>query len=102
MPAPKTILITGVSRGCGRALTENFIRLGHTVIGCGRSEKEITALAKQFPAPNHFSVVNVADDTQVAAWAKKVLSTHTAPDLLLNLSLIHISEPTRLGMISYA
>jgi NAD(P)-dependent dehydrogenase (short-subunit alcohol dehydrogenase family) len=78
------ILITGVSRGLGRALTEEFIRLGHTVIGCGRSEKEITQLQKQFPAPNDFSVVNVADDSQVATWAKKVLQTHAALDLLLN------------------
>jgi len=80
----KTILITGVSRGLGRALTEEFIRLGHTVIGCGRSEKEIAQLQKQFPAPNDFSVVNVADDSQVAAWAKRILSSHAAPDLLLN------------------
>jgi NAD(P)-dependent dehydrogenase (short-subunit alcohol dehydrogenase family) len=80
----KTILITGVTRGCGRALVEQFIRYGHVIIGCGRSEKEIAALAKKFPAPNHFSVVNIADDAQVAAWAKKVLSSHTAPDLLLN------------------
>jgi NAD(P)-dependent dehydrogenase (short-subunit alcohol dehydrogenase family) len=81
---PKTILITGVSRGCGRALAEEFVRLGHVITGCGRSEKDIAALQKQFPAPNHFSVVDVADDAQVAAWAKKVLATHTAPDLLLN------------------
>ncbi|HVU07123.1 MAG TPA: SDR family NAD(P)-dependent oxidoreductase [Verrucomicrobiae bacterium] len=80
----KTILITGVSRGLGRALTEEFIRLGHTVIGCGRSEKEITALQKQFPSPHDFSVVNVADDSQVSAWAKKILPSHGAPDLLLN------------------
>jgi NAD(P)-dependent dehydrogenase (short-subunit alcohol dehydrogenase family) len=64
----KTILITGVSRGLGRAMTEEFIRLGHVVIGCGRSEKEIALLQKQFPAPNDFSVVNIADDSQVAAW----------------------------------
>jgi NAD(P)-dependent dehydrogenase (short-subunit alcohol dehydrogenase family) len=80
----KTIIITGVSRGLGRALTEEFIRLGHVVIGCGRSEKEIAQLQKQFPSPNDFSVVNVADDSQVAAWAKKVLPSHAAPDLLLN------------------
>jgi len=80
----RTILITGVSRGLGRAITGEFIRLGHTVIGCGRSEKEIAALQKQFSAPNDFSVVNVADDPQVEAWAKKVLYTHAAPDLLLN------------------
>ena len=85
MPAnPKTILITGVSRGLGRALTEEFIRLGHTVIGCGRSEKEIAQLQKQFPPPNDFTAVDVSADEQVAAWAKRVLQSHAAPDLLLN------------------
>ena len=90
----QTILITGVSRGLGRALTEEFIRLGHVVIGCGRSEKEIAQLRKQFPAPNDFAVVNVADDSQVAAWAKRVLKSHAAPDLLLNnAALINRNAP---------
>jgi NAD(P)-dependent dehydrogenase (short-subunit alcohol dehydrogenase family) len=90
----KTILITGVSRGLGRALTEEFIRLGHVVIGCGRSEKEIAQMSKQFPSPNDFSVVNVADDLQVAAWAKKILAAHAAPDLLLNnAALINRNAP---------
>src|SRR5665213_194174 len=90
----KTILITGVSRGLGRALTEEFIRLGHVIIGCGRSEKEIAQLRKQFSAPNNFSVVNVADDSQVAAWAKKVLQSRAAPDLLLNnAALINRNAP---------
>src|ERR1039457_5808351 len=95
MPAnSKTILITGVSRGLGRALTEEFIRLGHVVLGCGRSAKEISQLQKQFPAPNNFSVVDVADDSQVAAWAKKVLAAHAAPDLLLNnAALINRNAP---------
>jgi NAD(P)-dependent dehydrogenase (short-subunit alcohol dehydrogenase family) len=90
----KTILITGVSRGLGRALTKEFIRLGHVVLGCGRSAKEIAALQKQFPAPNDFSIVDVAEDAQVAAWAKKVLATHAAPDLLLNnAALINRNAP---------
>jgi NAD(P)-dependent dehydrogenase (short-subunit alcohol dehydrogenase family) len=90
----KTILITGVSRGLGRALTEEFVRLGHTVIGCGRSEKEIAELQKQFPAPNDFSMVDVASDEQVAAWAKQVLPSHAAPDLLLNnAALINRNAP---------
>jgi len=80
----KTILITGVSRGCGRALAEEFIRLGHRVLGCGRSEKEIAAWQARFPAPHHFAVVDVADDAQVAAWASRVLAVQGAPDLLLN------------------
>ncbi len=90
----KTILITGVSRGCGRALTEEFIRLGHVVIGCGRSEKEIASLQKQFPVPHDFSVVDVADDGQVTAWAKKIMAAHAAPDLLLNnAALINRNAP---------
>jgi NAD(P)-dependent dehydrogenase (short-subunit alcohol dehydrogenase family) len=90
----KTILITGVSRGLGRALTEEFIRLGHVVLGCGRSEKEIARLRKQFPSPNDFSVVDVGDDSQVTAWAKHVLQTHAAPDLLLNnAALINRNAP---------
>lgn len=75
-------------------MTEEFIRLGHTVIGCGRSEKEIVHLRKQFPAPNDFAVVNVADDAQVAAWAKQVIAKHAAPDLLLNnAALINRNAP---------
>ena len=80
----KTILITGVTRGLGRAMAEEFIRLGHGVLGCGRSEMEIAQLKKQFAAPNDFSVVNVADDSQVAIWAGRILSSRDAPDLLLN------------------
>ena len=92
--AGKTILITGVSRGLGRAMAEEFIRLGHTVVGCGRSEKDIAVLQKQFKAPHDFSAVDVADDGQVAAWAKTILATHPAPDLLLNnAALINSNAP---------
>jgi NAD(P)-dependent dehydrogenase (short-subunit alcohol dehydrogenase family) len=80
----KIILITGVSRGLGRAMAEEFIRLGHTVLGCGRSEKETGQLRKQFAAPHDFAVVDVSADEPVAAWAKRILKSHGAPDLLLN------------------
>ena len=33
-----TIVITGVTRGLGRALAEQFSFMGHTVIGCGRNK----------------------------------------------------------------
>jgi len=90
----KTILITGVTRGLGRAMAEEFIRLGHVVIGCGRSEKEIARLQKQFAAPNDFAVVDVADDAQVAAWAKRILASHSPPDLLVNnAALINRNAP---------
>lgn len=65
-------------------MAEEFIRLGHVVLGCGRSEKEIGQLRKNFAAPHDFDVVDVAVDEQVAAWAKRILKAHGAPDLLLN------------------
>src|SRR6185369_12926241 len=90
----KIIVITGVTRGCGRAMAEEFTRLGHTVVGCGRSEKEIVQLQKRCPAPNDFSVVNIADDSLVAEWAKRVLASHKAPDLILNnAALINRNAP---------
>lgn len=80
----KTILITGVSRGLGRAMTAEFIRLGHTVIGCGRSKTAIAELRKAYGPPHRFDVVDVSDDAAVSRWAKAVLAEHEAPDLLLN------------------
>jgi NAD(P)-dependent dehydrogenase (short-subunit alcohol dehydrogenase family) len=77
------IVITGVTRGLGRALAEWYMANGHTVIGCGRSA-EVLNMRFEFPAPHDFSVVDVADDAKVAMWATKVLGTDEAPDLLIN------------------
>jgi NAD(P)-dependent dehydrogenase (short-subunit alcohol dehydrogenase family) len=82
--AAKIVLITGATRGLGRAMAEEFIRLGHTVLGCGRSKKEIDSLAKRFPAPHHFSPVDVSSDDEVSAWANLLLKAYAPPDLLLN------------------
>lgn len=82
--AGRKVLITGVSRGLGRAMAEELIRLGHTVIGCGRAQAAIRKLRSEHRAPHRFDVVDVADDAKVGAWAKKVLASHGAPDLLLN------------------
>jgi len=85
MPAnQKLVLITGVTRGLGRALAEEFIRLGHTVLGCGRSQNEITRLKNKSGPPHDFEAVDVSADEQIAAWAKRILTSHAAPDLLLN------------------
>jgi NAD(P)-dependent dehydrogenase (short-subunit alcohol dehydrogenase family) len=65
-------------------MTEKFIELGHTVIGCSRQRPHVEKLTKQFGPPHHFSAVDVADDKAVAQWAKGVLTEGGPPDLLLN------------------
>lgn len=78
------IVITGVSRGLGRALAEEFIRGGHTVLGCGRSGEAIFDLRMAYGAPHDFSVVDVALDSKVAIWSAKILENDAPPDLLIN------------------
>jgi NAD(P)-dependent dehydrogenase (short-subunit alcohol dehydrogenase family) len=90
----RLIVITGTSRGLGRAMVEEFIRRGHTVLGCGRDTKAAAELAKRHPAPHYFAAVDVASDEAVQAWAKCVLQSHGAPDLLLNnAALINRNAP---------
>ncbi len=84
MAKGKIILITGVTRGLGRAMVTKFISRGHTVLGCGRSEKEIKALRLAHIAPHDFYPVNIASDSAVKSWASLLLTSHGAPDLVLN------------------
>lgn len=78
------IIITGVTRGLGRALTEEFIRLGHTVIGCGRGSDGIFDLRMKHGAPHSFDVVDVSNDTKVGIWGARALAFGEVPDLLIN------------------
>lgn len=80
----KLIVITGVSRGLGQAMTEGFIQLGHTVLGCARSEAAVEKLKQQFGSPHDFTALDVANEEQVKAWAKRLLSEYGSPDLLIN------------------
>ena len=84
MPGGKLIVITGATRGLGRAMVGEFIRLGHTVLGCGRSGKEIDRLRKSHGAPHDFYPVDVASDTAMKSWASLCLTSHGVPDLILN------------------
>lgn len=80
----KKVVITGVTRGLGRSMAEEFIRLGHTVFGCGRSEQAIEELSDRFGSPHRFCALDVASDSAVDAWAAGMVGSIGAPDLLIN------------------
>lgn len=96
----KLIVITGVTRGLGRALAEWYIANGHTVVGCGRSA-EILEMRFTHPAPHDFSVVDVTEENKVALWAEKTLAAHGAPDLLINNAAL-INDPAPLWRVPAA
>ncbi len=86
--AAKLIVLTGATRGLGRALAERFREAGHTVLGCGRSSGEVDRLNAAFGPPHAFTTVDVARDAVVASWAKGLLQSHGPPDLLINNAAI--------------
>ena len=84
----KLIVITGVSRGLGLAMTEKFIELGHTVLGCARSSEAVEKLKQKYSSPHDFTCLDVASDEQVKAWATEILAKQQSPDLLVNNAAI--------------
>lgn len=90
----KRIVITGVSRGLGRAMVEGFIARGHVVAGCARSAQAVEELRLRFAKPHLFHLVDVAQESQVADWAKSVLEEDPVVDLLINnAGLINRNAP---------
>ncbi|MGF1513049.1 MAG: SDR family oxidoreductase [Elainellaceae cyanobacterium] len=93
MVSQKHVLITGVSRGLGRAMVDGFIQTGHRVTGCARSSEAIASLQQEFP-DHRFSTVDVASDGAVAAWIEGALADLGPPDLVLNnAGVINESAP---------
>jgi NAD(P)-dependent dehydrogenase (short-subunit alcohol dehydrogenase family) len=75
-------------------MVRSFAALGHTIIGCARTAPAISALQKEFPGPHSFAVVDVSDAAAVETWAGNIISSHGAPDLLLNnAAVIHPNAP---------
>jgi NAD(P)-dependent dehydrogenase (short-subunit alcohol dehydrogenase family) len=90
----KLAVVTGTTRGLGRAMALEFARQGWTVAGCGRSAGLVQSLGVAMGPPHQHSVVDVAEDAQVSAWARGVISDVGLPDLLINnAALMNPSAP---------
>lgn len=77
------MVLTGCTRGLGRALTEYFATNGFRVAGCGRSSQLVAEMKGAFPE-HDFAMIDVARDAEVEVWAAEVIARHGAPDLLIN------------------
>lgn len=84
MTGGRITIITGATRGLGRAMVDEFSRAGWTVLGCGRSEREVEQLRERFDKPHDFYVVDVSSDEEVQSWASLILTHYGPPDLLIN------------------
>ena len=92
--AAGTIVITGVSRGLGRALLEPLISAGHIIAGCARRAEPIQQLRSTFGSPHCFETVDVAQESEVRSWSESILESLGPPDLLINnAALINANAP---------
>ncbi|WP_113699543.1 oxidoreductase [Nonomuraea lactucae] len=71
----KTFLITGASRGLGRAFAQGALDAGHTVVGTVRGRNDADAFARLAPGRAHARLLDVTDDEAVFALAEEVEAT---------------------------
>jgi 3-oxoacyl-[acyl-carrier protein] reductase len=74
----RRILITGTTRGLGRALAEHYLAAGDTVIGSGRSQATL-----EHPAYTH-EIVDVSDERAVAGLFDRIRQGQGGLDVLIN------------------
>ena len=83
-PGPRTIAVTGATRGLGRALVDRFLEGGHRVMACGRSPEHVAELNALAGEDRIFAQqVDVTNEADVTAWADEGRVRDFLPDLVI-------------------
>lgn len=93
------VVITGVTRGLGRALALRLAGLGHPVAGCGRDETALAELAADLGGDHLISRVDVTDAAAMDTWAGRVVDRFGGPGVVI-ASAGAIHPPARAWEIS--
>lgn len=94
------VLITGVTKGLGRALLEVFYRNKWTIVGCGRSKVLIEQLAQEFHLNQNLRILDISNHEEVKRWATAVITTFGKPSIMIN-NASAVNFPANLWDISH-
>lgn len=81
---PASVFITGATAGFGAALTRRYIKAGMKVVGTGRRDDRLAALAKELGPNFHPLHLDVRERASVDAAVKALPAPFTAIDILVN------------------
>ncbi|XP_038892447.1 NADPH-dependent pterin aldehyde reductase-like isoform X6 [Benincasa hispida] len=86
MEVSKKVLITGVSKGLGRALALELATHNHTIIGCSRSQLKLDSLqdelSRLYPNNHHLLFnVDVTSNSNIEKFAQLV-ENNLVPDII--------------------
>lgn len=84
MSSNKILLITGVSSGFGRALSEQALARGHAVVGTVRNVQDAQAFEANWPGRAHARLLDVTRFDEIAGVVADIEASVGAIDVLVN------------------
>ena len=88
------VVITGASRGLGRAMVDGLIASGHTVSACARDAGSMQELQLTHGKQHLFASVDLSSQAAIEHWCQQVMAHAGAPQLLINnAGIINTNAP---------